>query len=83
MQQSKTQNLYWRTCDAKRMANRVEYLKRKLENFTLEEVFEQFDLDPEDTLLRLHTLGLVDLDYYMDDEFVDTDETEFEDDREA
>lgn len=58
------------------MANRTEYVRRKLENFTLEEVFEQFDLDPEDTLLRLHTLGLIDLDYYMDDEFVDEEESE-------
>lgn len=58
------------------MANRTEYVRRKLENFTLEEVFEQFDLDPEDTLLRLHTLGVVDLDYYMDDEFVDEEESE-------
>lgn len=57
-------------------------MRRKLENFTLEEVFEQFDLDPEDTLLRLHTLGIVDLDYYMDDEFVD-DEAELENDQEA
>ena len=69
------------TDSERRMRNRDEYLKRKLENFTLEEVFEQFDLDPEETLLRLHTLGYVDLDYYMDDEFVD-DEAELEDDQE-
>lgn len=77
-----TQSLCPSTDSVKRMANRVEYLKRKLENFTLEEVFEQLDLDPEDTLLRLHTLGFVDLDYYMDDEYVD-DEAELEDDHQA
>lgn len=63
----------------KRMADRVTYLKRKLENFTLEEVFEQFDLDPEETILRLHTLGILNIDYYMEDEFFDEEETSEED----
>ena len=66
---------------AERMAhNRVDYIRRKLEEFPLEEIFEHFDLDPEETLLRLHTLGLVDLDYYMDDEFIDDTEVEEEED---
>ena len=60
--------------------NRVDYIRRKLENFSLEDVFEHFDLDPEETLLRLHTLGLVDLDYYMNDEFISDEEEEDEDD---
>ena len=61
------------------MANREKYLKMKLQDFTLEEVFEQFDLDPEETLLRLHYNGYFNLDYFMDDEFVDSeDETEEE-----
>lgn len=50
------------------------YLKRKLEEFTLEEVFEQFDLDPEETLIRMDRLGFIDLDYYMEDEFIDDGE---------
>lgn len=53
------------------------YLKRKLEEFTLEEVFEQFDLDPEETIIRLDRMGLVDLEYYMEDEhIIDDDEDE-------
>ena len=58
------------------MANREKYLKMKLQDFTLEEIFEQFDLDPEETLLRLHYQGYVDLDYFMNDEFFEDDETE-------
>lgn len=58
------------------------YLKRKLEEFTLEEVFEQFDLDPEETLIRMDRLGFIDLDYYMEDEFVD-DGNDPEEDPEA
>lgn len=63
---------------AKRMGDRLKYLQNKLQDFSLEEIFEQFDLDPEDTLLRMHTLGLVDIDYYMDDELVEDDETDVE-----
>lgn len=67
------------TAYEKSMAKRALYLQRKLENFTLEEIFEQFDLDPEETLLRLHTLGFVDIDYYLEDEHVDEEETSEED----
>lgn len=71
-------NWYRLSGSAKRMGDRLKYLQNKLQDFSLEEIFEQFDLDPEDTLLRMHTLGLVDIDYYMDDELVEDDETDVE-----
>lgn len=62
------------------MANREKYLKMKLQDFTLEEIFEQLDLDPEETLLRLHYQGYIDLDYLMDDEFFEAEELGNEED---
>lgn len=52
------------------------YLQHKMENYTLEEIFEQFDLDPTEVFMLLHREGFFDLEYYMDDEWVDQDSDE-------
>lgn len=54
------------------------YLKHKLDVHDLETVFEHFNLDPEEVLILLHKVGHFDIDYYMDDEWVDEEELEDE-----
>lgn len=51
-----------------------KYLRELLDNNILEEIFEHFDLDPEEALIKLHLNGDYNLDYYMDDEFVEEEE---------
>lgn len=55
------------------------YLKHKLDTNDLETVFEHFNLDPEEVLMLLHKVGHFDIDYYMDDEWVDEEELEDDD----
>lgn len=54
----------------------MEYIKRKLEDTSLEDLFEQFGLDPEQVLLQMHLNGSYDIEYFMEDEMVEDDEPE-------
>lgn len=58
--------------------DKLGYLQHKMENNTLEEVFEQFDLDPTEVFMILHREGFFDLEYYMDDEWFEEEEQDVE-----
>jgi hypothetical protein len=49
------------------------FLRRKLEDFSLEELFEYFDLEPVEVFILLHNNGYLDLDYYAEDETQEED----------
>lgn len=58
--------------------DRLSYIRHKMANHDLEELFEHFNIEPEEVFMILQNGGHIDLDEIMEDEWFE-EETEEDD----